>query len=279
MLYPLYALSEIAIISTDLAELLGSAIALCLLFPKLPLWAGVLLTASDVLLLLALRDPLRGQPVKLFELLIAALVCCESLCDGRSTQSTLCFQVFTVLVCMAVIISKADVHWGHAFDGFIPSSSLVKHGGLYTCMSLSAMRSGDHMLMAVFCTAVGILGATVMPHSLFLGSAFATQERECPEPEEEEIKSLLLVESNYTLEQGPLPPKASKLRPREIARTVAKSFRAWFQITSVEEDANQPLSHADRENNSLAFVRTHLYHGIVDMVISLLGIAVVINAL
>ncbi|KAI0931650.1 hypothetical protein AcW1_001011 [Taiwanofungus camphoratus] len=240
VLYPLYALSEIAIISTDLAELLGSAIALCLLFPKLPLWAGVLLTASDVLLLLALRDPLRGQPVKLFELLIAALV-------------------FTVLVCMAVIISKADVHWGHAFDGFIPSSSLVKHGGLYT--------------------SVGILGATVMPHSLFLGSAFATQERECPEPEEEEIKSLLLVESNYTLEQGPLPPKASKLRPREIARTVAKSFRAWFQITSVEEDANQPLSHADRENNSLAFVRTHLYHGIVDMVISLLGIAVVINAL
>ena len=48
MLYPLYALAEIAIISTDLAELLGSAIALCLLFPALPLWAGVLLTASDV---------------------------------------------------------------------------------------------------------------------------------------------------------------------------------------------------------------------------------------
>ena len=41
MLYPLYVLSEIAIISTDLAELLGSAIALCLLFPSLPLWAGV----------------------------------------------------------------------------------------------------------------------------------------------------------------------------------------------------------------------------------------------
>lgn len=74
-LYPLYALSEIAIISTDLAELLGSAIALCLLFPKLPLWAGVLITASDVLLLLALGDPLRGRPVRCFEILIAALVC------------------------------------------------------------------------------------------------------------------------------------------------------------------------------------------------------------
>lgn len=74
LLYPLYALAEIAIISTDLAELLGSAIALCLLFPRLPLWAGVLLTASDVLLLLALGDPLGERPVRPFELLIAALV-------------------------------------------------------------------------------------------------------------------------------------------------------------------------------------------------------------
>ena len=74
VLYPLYALAEIAIISTDLAELLGSAIALCMLFPALPLWAGVLLTAADVLLLLAFRDPLRGRPVRLFELFIAVLV-------------------------------------------------------------------------------------------------------------------------------------------------------------------------------------------------------------
>ena len=74
VLYPLYVLAEIAIISTDLAELLGSAIALCMLFPALPLWAGVLLTAADVLLLLAFRDPLRGRPVRLFELFIAVLV-------------------------------------------------------------------------------------------------------------------------------------------------------------------------------------------------------------
>ena len=78
VLYPLYVLSEIAIVSTDLAELLGSGIALCLLFPKLPLWAGVLITASDVLLLLALRDPIKGQPVRLFELFIAILVCPHS---------------------------------------------------------------------------------------------------------------------------------------------------------------------------------------------------------
>ena len=74
LLYPLYALSEIAIIATDLAELLGSAIALNLLFPKLPIWGGVLVTASDVFVLLALRDPLGGKPVRLFEIVIAAMV-------------------------------------------------------------------------------------------------------------------------------------------------------------------------------------------------------------
>ena len=63
-----------AIIATDLTEMLGSAIALVLLFPRLKLWHGVLITAVDVLFLLAIRDPLRGTPVRMFELLIAGLV-------------------------------------------------------------------------------------------------------------------------------------------------------------------------------------------------------------
>ena len=66
--------AEIAIISTDLAELLGSAIALNLIFPKLPLWAGVVLTSLDVLLILALNDGNKGRPVRLFEAIIIALV-------------------------------------------------------------------------------------------------------------------------------------------------------------------------------------------------------------
>lgn len=76
VLYPLYVLSEIAIISTDLAELLGSAIGFCLIFPRLPLWAGVLLTAADVLIFLAFSDPSRGQgrPVRVFEYTIIGLV-------------------------------------------------------------------------------------------------------------------------------------------------------------------------------------------------------------
>ena len=62
-------------IATDLAELLGSAIALCLLFPKLELWHGVLITVFDVVFVLGMGDPLRGRPVKIFEVIIAVLVC------------------------------------------------------------------------------------------------------------------------------------------------------------------------------------------------------------
>jgi metal iron transporter len=76
LLYPLYLLSEVAIIATDLAEVLGSAIALCLLFPKLQLWAGVLITAFDVLVILAFGDPLHSRPLRYFEFLIAFLAGC-----------------------------------------------------------------------------------------------------------------------------------------------------------------------------------------------------------
>ena len=76
VLYPLYVFAEVAIVATDLAELLGSAIGLCLLFPSLPLWAGVVLTAVDVIIFLSISNPStsEGRPVKIFEYTIIALV-------------------------------------------------------------------------------------------------------------------------------------------------------------------------------------------------------------
>lgn len=87
LFWPLYFLSESAIIATDLAELIGSATALCLLFPTLPLWAGVLITASDVLALLAIRDPLGRRPVRLFECVIASMVSGGSLRQSNILKS------------------------------------------------------------------------------------------------------------------------------------------------------------------------------------------------
>lgn len=71
---------------TDLAELLGSAIGLCLLIPSIPLWTAVLVTAADVLVFLLIGGPARGgKPVKIFEFVIIALVgICASLLDQRT---------------------------------------------------------------------------------------------------------------------------------------------------------------------------------------------------
>ncbi|KIY53634.1 putative transporter of the NRAMP family [Fistulina hepatica ATCC 64428] len=175
LLYPLYIISEVAIIATDLAELLGTAVALILLFPRLKIWHGVLITAFDVVILLALRDPLHGRPVRVFEVAVAIMV-------------------LVVMICLVVIIAQVKMDWAEAFLGFLPSKYLVKSGALYI--------------------SVGILGATVMPHSLFLGSALATQDR-----------------------------------------------------------------LAMKSNNSLSFIRAHMYHGMVDVAGSLLGFAVLINSL
>ncbi|KAF8845983.1 smf Mn2+ and Fe2+ transporter [Paxillus ammoniavirescens] len=233
--YPLYILSEIAIISTDLAEMLGSAIALVLLFPALPLWAAVLLTAFDVMLILALDNPLKSRPVKLFEYLIAALV-------------------LAVLICMALITAKLTVNWGDAFHGFVPSKGLFANGALYT--------------------SVGIIGATVMPHSLFLGSHLATQDRVSKKPKK------TFSESSLSQPQMSLGPSTSTLLGR-LHQSVTRHLRKLF-IASPSDETSYPsdvLTHKDRENNALGFVSSHIYHGMIDVVVSLMGFAVIINSL
>ncbi|TFK66073.1 putative transporter of the NRAMP family [Pluteus cervinus] len=235
-LYPLYILAEIAIIATDLAELLGSAIALCMLFPRLQLWHGVLLTAFDVIFILALGDPLRGKPVRTFELLIAGLV-------------------LAVLICMAVIIAKVDVDWASAFGGFIPSKYIFRSGGLYT--------------------SVGILGATVMPHSLFLGSALATQDRVSW------LDSAAMTGLPDTLSKSSVQLTASSASflPGRWLHDVAQAFIKQFCAPPPSEYSTSATRHSDRENRPLGFVKAHIYHGIVDIVLSLLGFAVIINSM
>ncbi|RPD63239.1 natural resistance-associated macrophage protein [Lentinus tigrinus ALCF2SS1-7] len=225
VLYPLYVLSEIAIVSTDLAELLGSAIGLCLIFPSIPLWASVLITASDVLIFLVLGDPSQGhgRPVRIFEWTVIALVS-------------------VVFICFLVLLVRVGPNWPKAFFGYIPSKALFETNpdALYT--------------------AVGILGATVMPHALFLGSYLATQDRIGPEP---------------VLPNPTMTPPPSNFRGR---------LRAWFQSLFAISRAERIAASRDyrdkfgRENNELAFIRAHLSHGLVDVIVSLLAVAVPINS-
>ena len=124
----LWVLCEIAIAACDLAEVLGSAIALKLLF-GLPLLAGVLLTGLDVLLVLALQ----GRGFRVLETLVITLIA-------------------TIAGCFAYEIFFARPLWMEAARGFLPTMEILQN---------------REMLYL----AIGILGATVMPHNLYLHSS------------------------------------------------------------------------------------------------------------
>ncbi|KAK0505985.1 smf Mn2+ and Fe2+ transporter [Armillaria luteobubalina] len=219
VLYPLYVLSEVAIIATDLAELLGSAIGICLIFPSLPLWAGVVITALDVFIFLLISDPTRKHS-RLFEVVVIALV-------------------MSVFACFVVLLVKVKPDWPQVFMGYIPSKALFKSDP-------SAVYS-----------AVGILGATVMPHALFLGSFMATQDRHSPPSHQD---------------QGTEPD----LPLHNMSSRVRKGIKELFAVSATDTDIR--IVEAKRENNSPAFIRQHLKHEMVDVISSLLLLAVPINS-
>ena len=113
-----------------------------------------------------------------------------------------------------------------------------------------------------------------MPHSLFLGSALATQDRISPNPPKALPPSITLAEGYLTQQQAEIISY-----PRRLFQMAHHFIASMFRVTRETEGTVEPKCHADRENNPLAFVQAHLYHGIVDMAISLLGVAVLINSL
>lgn len=130
----LWVLCEIAIAACDLAEVIGSAIALHLLF-GIPLTWGIIITAVDVLILLMLQR--RG--FRLLEALVIVLIATIGAC-----------------FLFEMIISRPDL--GAVARGFIPTPEIV---------------TNPQMLYI----AIGILGATVMPHNLYLHSSVVQTRR------------------------------------------------------------------------------------------------------
>ena len=118
----LWLLCEIAIIACDLAEVIGSAVALNLLF-KIPLMWGVLITGFDVLLLLGMAR-----------------------FGFRKIEAIIVTLVATIGLCFAAEIWFAKPVWGDVAAGLVPS-----------------IPNNEAFLISL-----GILGATVMPHNLYL---------------------------------------------------------------------------------------------------------------
>ena len=144
--YILWIMTELAIMATEMAEVIGAAIAIHLLF-GLPLLWGVIITALDVLLLLLL--------MKLGFRKIEAIVV------------TLIAVILLVFLYMAVL-AKPDM--GEVAVNLVPHSDILKHGQL--------------ML------ALGIVGATVMPHNLYLHSSIS-QTRKIDRSSNKSIKEAI----------------------------------------------------------------------------------------
>jgi manganese transport protein len=124
----LWIVCETAIAACDLAEVLGSAVALKLLF-GVPLLAGVIITGLDVLIVLALQ----GRGFRLVEAFVITLIA-------------------SIAACFAYEIFFARPLWLDAAWGFLPRAEILRN---------------REMLYI----AIGILGATVMPHNLYLHSS------------------------------------------------------------------------------------------------------------
>ncbi len=133
--FVLWVMAEIAIAACDLAEVIGSAIALELLF-HIPLLYGTLITGLDVLLILLLQR----WGFRYVEALVIALI-----------------GAIIALFGVQMFLSHPD-YWPALRDLFIPSSQIVTNP-------------------AMLYIAIGILGATVMPHNLYLHSSIVQSRR------------------------------------------------------------------------------------------------------
>src|SRR3954453_12690683 len=145
--WPLWIVSEIAICSTDLAEVIGTAIGLNLLF-GVPLELGVLITALDVFLILWMQN-----------------------LGFRWIEAFIVTLLGVIAVCFTIQIAMANPDWRAVIVGFAPTVEIV--------------RNPDMLYLAI-----GIIGATVMPHNLFLHSGVVQTRRfgESVEDKREAIK-------------------------------------------------------------------------------------------
>ncbi|MBM7710938.1 Nramp family divalent metal transporter [Enterococcus xiangfangensis] len=145
----LWLLTELAIMATDIAEVIGAAIALYLLF-NIPLVIAVFITVLDVFLLLLLT--------KVGFRKIEAIVVC---------------LIFVILIVFIYQVALSNPNWKDVLKGFVPTNETFAN---------SPAIAGQTPLTG----ALGIIGATVMPHNLYLHSAIS-QTREIDHEDEDDV--------------------------------------------------------------------------------------------
>ena len=153
----LWVLCELAIAACDLAEVVGSAIGLQLLF-GIPLVWGCLITALDVLAVLYLQN----KGFRYVEALVVTLI-------------------FTIGTCFALELFFAKPSLPAVLAGFVPSAEVLKN-------------------QTMLYVSIGILGATVMPHNLYLHSSIVQTRRYEPTPDgRREAIKFATIDSTFAL--------------------------------------------------------------------------------
>ncbi|MDB5825963.1 MAG: manganese/iron transporter, family [Variovorax sp.] len=183
---PLWVASELAIVACDVAEVVGSAVALQLLF-GMPMWLGVLVAAAATLVFFAVRR--RGD--RALAWLVAALI-------------------VAVGVCLAAQLSVFSPDWRQAGRGLVPDPSILRDG-------------------AMLWLAAGIVGATVMPHNLYLHSALV---------------------KHHALDSSGLGPRASPCNNTSLRRI----------LRNVGLDSVAALSFAFLINAALLMLAASVFH-------------------
>ena len=145
----LWLMAEIAILATDIAEVLGGALAIKLLL-GLPLWSGIMLTAFDMLLVVGLK----GRGFRQVEAIVTALVA-------------------TIAACFVIELWIVPPDLAALGAGLIPDLGRLAQPG-------------------ALAVAIGIVGATVMPHNLYLHSSIV-QTREIDDTEPARAQAIRLA--------------------------------------------------------------------------------------
>jgi manganese transport protein len=184
----LWLAAETAIIATDIAEVIGTAIGLNLLF-GIPLEIGVIITALDVFLILWLQN--RGF---------------------RWLEAFVITLLGVITISFGLQVAMADPDWGGVIRGFAPTTEILRN---------------PEMLYL----ALGILGATVMPHNLYLHSAIVqTRAYGDTLPEKREALKYATIDSTFAL-------SFALLINASILILAAASFNATGQteVTDLEQ--------------------------------------------
>ncbi|KAI5901425.1 Manganese transporter SMF1 [Candida parapsilosis] len=259
----LYIMTEIAIIATDLAEVVGTAIALNILF-KIPLFLGVIVTVVDVLIVLAAYRP-KGPLlfIRIFESFVSILVAATVVCFG--------IQLYQVSHDKSINFSTIEV-----LRGFLPNENVV---------DMSEREGGNGLFLSL-----AILGATVMPHSLYLGSGLVQSRlkdydikngfyKPLPKGKPRSSLSAVTTSDEITINSGEHePPNVEELtfsiphHPGEL-NTPLPHFEKDSDTTTLddedEDDDYRPSIHAIKDTMS---------YTIIELVISLFTVALFVNS-